>query len=403
MSAPWRERLRRWTVEPRELDRPLRWQRRLAWLLAGLIALLLGQLLARFPRFVEVVYTEHAGQWIGRTLSAFTRWYPWSVMEVAVTVLLGWLLFGAARAIYHVVRGRRRLLNALACGALRLCALVGFILVSFYAVWGVNYDRADLITRLNWEQWATAPAAEAGAAELEKICAELVAAANREYELAMGGDDCGRPSSPPMSMADLDRDIDAAYVQVAQRLGLHPSFAVSRGPAKPVLNSWVMSAQLISGEYTPWTGEANYNRNIPPCNLPEVIAHEKAHQRGVTSEDEANFFGFLVCAFSDNAYARYSAYFMAQRQLLGELGRRDPEKMKALLRLRCPGIKRDVDAMNAYYNAHVGRVSRVQSRVNDLYLKANHVKGGVQAYGRSAALIMAFARSNGGTCVLPAP
>jgi hypothetical protein len=368
-----------------------------------MLMLALVELLSHFPRFVEVVYTEHIGQWTGRTLAFLTRWYPWSVMEVLVAALLVWLLVSAGRALYQVVRGRRRLVNALACGALRGGALVGFILVSFYIVWGFNYNRADLVTRLGWQEWAKGPEAEAGTAELEKICRELVAISNREYEQSFGSGDLGRPSAPPMPMAQLDRDIETAYGRVAARLRLHPSFAVSRGPAKPVLSSFIMSAQLISGEYTPWTGEANYNRNIPACNLPEVIAHEKAHQRGVTSEDEANFFGFLVCAASDNPYARYSAYFMAQRQLTGELGKRDMDRAKAVAKERCPGIKRDVDAMNAYYAAHKGAVSNMQRKVNDMYLKANRVKDGVQAYARSAALIMAFARSNGGSCVVPLP
>lgn len=206
-----------------------------------------------------------------------------------------------------------------------------------------------------------------------------------------------------MPVAALDRDIDTAYKRVAVRLNLAPSFAVSRGPAKPVLSSCIMSAQLVSGEYTPWTGEANYNRDIPAANLPETIAHEKAHQRGVTSEDEANFFGFLACASSDNAYARYSAYLLAQRQLLRELSRRDAELAKDAGKGRNPGVKHDLEAITAYYRAHAGKVSQMQTKVNDLYLKANRVKGGVQSYGRSAALIMAFARSNGGSCVVPMP
>jgi hypothetical protein len=280
---------------------------------------------------------------------------------------------------------------------------VGFILVSFYGLWGFNYDRPDLITRLHWEKWAKTPDGEEGTAELEKICRELMVQTNQDYRKTFNKDDLGHPSIPPMSMEALDRDIDTAYKQVGLRLDLDPSFAVSRGPAKPVLSSFVMSAQLISGEYTPWTGEANYNRNIPPCGLPEVIAHEKAHQRGVTSEDEANFFGFLVCASSNNPYARYSAYFMAQRQLLGELGKRDAERAKAVAKERCPGVNRDLEEMKRYYQSHVGKVSQMQTKVNDIYLKANRVKGGVQAYGRSAALIMAFARSNGGSCVVAVP
>ncbi len=403
MSGNFRDRVRGWMWEPRECDRPLHAMRCLVWLAAGVVSLVLAGVLARFPRFVEVVYTEHIGQWIGRTLAAITSWYPWSLMELVVALLVTWLLFLALRALWQVMRGRRRLLNALGCGALQTGALVGFILVSFYAVWGLNYDRADLITRLHWQQWAKTPEPDGETAELEKVCRELVAADNREYEHLFKSGDIGRPSTPPVSMAEIDRDIDTAYYVVAERLNLHPSFAVSRGPAKPVLASFIMSAQLISGEYTPWTGEANYNRNIPACNMPEVVGHEKAHQRGVTSEDEANFFGFLVCASSGNPYARYSAYLMAQRQLVGELGKRDMERAKAVAKERCPGVKRDLEEMNAYYRAHVGKVSQIQNRVNDMYLKANRVKGGVQAYSRSAALIMAFARSNGGSCIVPVP
>ncbi len=403
MSRPTCEGVRRFLFEPRETDRPLHLLRRLTWLAAGGVALLLAEILSHFPGFVETVYTEHIGQWIGRSLAALTRWYPWSVMEVVVALLALWLLQSALRALFQVLRGRRRILNALGCGILRTGALVGFVLVSFYAIWGFNYDRADLITRMHWQEWARVPDGDAGTAELEKVCRELVAATNQEYERAFDSKDLGHPSHLPMSVAALDRDIDAAYLRVADSLHLAPSFAASRGPAKPVLASFIMSAELISGEYTPWTGEANYNRDIPFCNMPEVIGHEKAHQRGVTSEDEANFFGFLVCAFSDNPYARYSAYFMAQRQLLGELAKRNADLAKTIAKERCPGIKHDLDAMNTYYRAHVGRISEIQNKVNDMYLKANRVKGGVQAYGRSAALIMAFARSNNGSCVVSQP
>ena len=41
--------------------------------------------------------------------------------------------------------------------------------------------------------------------------------------------------------------------------------------------------------------------------------------------------------------------------------------------------------------------------VNNTYLKANRVKGGVQAYGRSAELIVVFSRLNGGRCEISGP
>lgn len=379
------------------LDRPCRVRRRLLIMAAGAAFAALAQFLPSFPGFVERAYTEHLGQWAGRTLSAVTRWYPWSVMELAVMVLALWLLWSMGRALGQVLRGKRRLRNLLACGLLRGGALTGVVLFLFYAAWGFNYARADLITRMNWGQWAESPEESAAVEELERLCGELVDATNRAYERAMGSPDAGGPSSPPQTMAEVDRAIDEAYGVVAQKLGLHPSFAAPRGPAKPVLCSFVMSRLLISGVYTPWTGEANYNREIPACNQPEVIAHEKAHQRGVTSEDEANFFGALACITGTNPYLNYSGLLMIQRQLLGELNRRAPERAKPLIEKRHPGIARDIRAANDFYNAHAGKASEVQGKLNNLYLKANNVKGGIQSYRRSALLLLAYARRNGGT------
>ncbi len=75
----------------------------------------------------------------------------------------------------------------------------------------------------------------------------------------------------------------------------------------------------IVGIHFPWTGEADYNYTVPAFQLPHAIAHEKAHRRGVASEDEANFIGYLANALSDAPYARCSGFLFAQRQLLGEL------------------------------------------------------------------------------------
>ncbi|HPO29917.1 MAG TPA: DUF3810 family protein, partial [Candidatus Hydrogenedentes bacterium] len=57
-----------------------------------------------------------------------------------------------------------------------------------------------------------------------------------------------------------------------------------------------------------------------------------------------------------------------------------------------PGIRRDLQAAAAFYNRHAGRVSQVQHRINDAYLKVNRVKGGAASYGMSARLILAYHR-----------
>lgn len=399
-SVLWRLRLLVAPVEGKEQDRPLRFKGRGTLILAGCALPLVSRLLAAFPNAVEALYTERIGQGINRALTRISGLVPFSVVE-ALFLLLGlWFVASCSLAVYRVGLGKRHIGNAIACGVLRVGAVGAVLSVIFYVGWGFNYARADLITRMRWEAYAKGVSSEADLDDLGRLCEELISAGNRDYERATGCQDLGHPSAPPMPTAALDATLDKAYELVTRRLGLPASFGLSRGRAKPVALSAILSRLLILGFYSPWTGEANFNREMPACRLPEVLAHEKAHQRGVASEDEASFFGFLACISSDEPYARYSGYLMGQRQLLPELGKRDLQRLKSLLRKRDPGVQRDADAINQFREAHLGVASKVGLVVNNVYLKANRVKEGVKAYQRSAQLILVFARVNGGTCLV---
>lgn len=382
-------------------DRPLHWRLHVSLIAAGVLALLFARIGRSYPDVVEHVYTEHIGQWIGRFLAFLTHWWPYSLIEYAAFLLAVLFLVKSVDGIVAVVRGKRRIANLAARGVLWTTATLGAIVALFYVTWGFNYDRAPLLDRLHWQQWAQTQQGVEPRDELKRLCSELVDITNASYEQAFGSSDVGHPSDPPYWLEEMYADLDLAYTRVAQRLNLHPSFAISRGRAKEMLGySEVMSYMLISGVYTPWTGEANYNWQIPKCRVPEVVAHERAHQRGVTSEDEANFFGFLVSISSDQPYTRYSGYLMAQQQLLRELRKLDTDAATELIGKRIPGIKRDVEAIDAFRKAHAGRMSDFQSHFNDAYLRMNNVKAGVAAYQLSSRLILAFARQNGGSCIL---
>ena len=383
-----------------EKDRPLRLRRRVAIILASVAVTAAAWVLALFPRVIERVYTDVIGQLIGRALGRAASLVPFSVAEALMAVLVLWIVGAIALAAYQVARGRRRLKNAAVCGLLRFGAVVGGIVIFFYFAWGFNYARADLVQRMGWRAFAEKALAKPDAARLAGLCEELVAAGNGEYERAFGCEDIGRPSAPPLPMEKLDTVLNDAYARVAERLDLDPSFAIPRARAKPVLLSRIMSRLLIMGFYSPWTGEANYNTEVPACRLPEVIAHEKAHQRGVTSEDEANFFGFLACISSGDPYVRYSGYLMAQRLLLPELAEIDLTRAKDIIAKRFKGVQRDADAVRAFIMANIGVVSTAGRAVNNAYLTANRVKGGVRSYQLSAQLILVFAEINGGSCVL---
>lgn len=381
-------------------DRGLYVKRRGLITLIGVVVLAISWGLGQSADFVENVYADGFGQSVGRGLATVSGALPTSLAEVAIVLLSLWLLVHAGRAAWHVGWRKRRALNAVACGGLHFGAIAIILLALFYVFWGLNYSRAPLIERQDWTGHAKAPPdREAQAEELEALCEELVLATNQAYIVALGSEDYGGPSSPRTEWSNVDLAIDEGYRQVQSELKLDESFAVSRGRTKPVALSVLMNYLQIGGFYFPWTGEANYNRLQPEVSIPFVIAHEKAHQRCVTSEDEANFFGFLACTRSGDAYVAYSGYLFAQRQLLSEFQHLNQERAKELVAMRVPGVQRDVDHIRAYWTelqqGVSGQVGKASEAVNDAYLKANQVEGGIRSYRLSAKLLIVYARKEG--------
>lgn len=356
------------------------------------------------PHTVETFYSQGVGQWAGRTLSSVSGMVRFSVVEFAIVMLVLWLLTPGAIALVHVARGRRRLSNAVVSGALRSASAAGIVVTAFYLLWGLNYSRPDLLTRLGWDPLPEKPGAGTWSSidekELARLCSELVDMTNFSYIEATGTTDAGVPSMPRVSLAAMDAALDDGFERVTAELGLHSSFAKRRGPAKPVLSSGFLSALGIAGFYFPYTGEANFNQHAPLCQQLHTIAHEKAHQRGITGEDEANFLGFLACAYSTDAFTRYSGYLFAQRQLMTELVLRNRETAAILLQRRLPGVQRDMDWHRSFWDTYRGTPRSISVAMNNVYLKANHVNGGLRSYHRSAQLLIVFARQKGGTCLV---
>jgi hypothetical protein len=83
---------------------------------------------------------------------------------------------------------------------------------------------------------------------------------------------------------------------------------------------------------------------------------------------------------------------------MSALGRTAPGQRRRIAAERLPGVRRDLSDLSEFYARYRGpRVARrVGSAVNDHYLRANGVSGGVQNYQYSARLLVTFARENGG-------
>ncbi len=381
-----------WMGKRRSLldDRPLHATFRISLLIAGCAMPLITAFFARYPGFVERVYANSVGQIIARTLTGIFGLLPFSVVELGITVLILFVLLLALRGLIQLAARKRHVLNAALCGILWSGAVAGIFLITGYLAWGFNFARADLITRMHWSEVARR---DDGVGELARICTNLVDLANANFEAASGSKDPGKPSIPPKSVPAMDASIEEAYVRVGERLQLPSYFGLYRGQAKPVLASSLMSKVLVGGFYSPWTGEANFNVELPAHEIPQAIAHEKAHQRGVPSEDEANFFSFVACINARDPYVRYSGFLFAQQQLIGELSRIDQEKAKELVSRLDRGVQRDIEESKEFVDRHRGPISNVDAAVIDAYLKANRAPGGIESYAMSSRLIIVYTRA----------
>src|SRR2546421_2599 len=114
-----------------------------------------------------------------------------------------------------------------------------------------------------------------------------------------------------------------------------------------------MSHLGLSGFYMPFTGEPNFNAAQPDFDLPYVVAHEKAHQRGFAREDEANFIAFVVCVNSTNPYVRYSGYLNALN-VVGAFVSLDPQLNKSLFERVGEGPRNDLRARAAFWARYEG-------------------------------------------------
>lgn len=367
---------------------------------AGAAALGATALLSRTPEVADAVWGRGVGPWIAFFLSRVTELFPFALVEPLFAILLVARLVRAAAATRDVVRKRRKLGATLRSGALILARDVGIAIVLFYALWGLGYAQSPLERRLGWGDRPSSllGSSDVGAdvAELSRLAEEMVAAANEAYIALHGTEDAGAPTRRG-NVAALDAAVERGWRRAAETIDL-PSVAARRhGRAKRLLASPLLRRAGLSGFYCPFTGEANVNDSVPAVALPQVLAHEKAHQRAINREDEANFLGWFAAASASDPLVRYSAAIFAQRQLLHALLLVNESRARALILDRLPGVQRDVDDLRVYWRVSEGRTGQLAEHLNDVYLRTNRVSEGVASYGRSVELLLAWARLRGGS------
>jgi|GEM_PF-296019 len=233
--------------------------------------------------------------------------YPFSIMEIACTAAVIFLIYYIVYSIRSTSRRRNRW-KLLGKRILPIFVVAFYIWGIFCWLWNTGYHATGFAERYEFSNEG---------ATIEDLVAVTWLFAERANELS----------------ELVERDADGWYIadrskmftestRIYRNISLEfPSLDGRLYAPKPMLYSWLMSITGYSGMYFALTGESMINTQPPGAFMPMTVAHEHAHQLGIFAEDEANFVGILACVKSDNITFEYAGYISGLNYLLNALFR----------------------------------------------------------------------------------
>lgn len=177
----------------------------------------------------------------------------------------------------------------------------------------------------------------------------------------------------------------------------YPSLKGYYPDPKPVIMSSWMSDIDLTGLFSPYTIEANYNNDVVRYIKPYTICHELAHLQGYIREDDAGFIAYLACSNSESVELQYSGAMNALSFALNALySDSTEEEYQEILEKLPKKALADFIENQQYWQNHEGIAAQISSAANDTYLKANAQVEGVKSYGRMVDLLLAHYGLNNG-------
>lgn len=340
-------------------------------LLTALIVLVLVRLAIHFPGEVEKYYSSGLYPGISNIISMISSMVSFSIWDffwisVVVLVLSGFIL-----VIFRTIKLKWYLL--------RVIQLVLLFYSFFYILWGFNYFRPGIETRLGWEK--TRP----DEPSFRSVMDTLIKHTNEDYLKISASEYPG-----------LEKSVDESYRKNSHLLGIN--FHEGSKPKTIFLSSYFAKAG-ISGYFGPFFNEVHVNYYQLPLDYPFILAHEKAHQFGIANEAEASLIAFIVCANSPDQRLQYSGYMYLLLYFLGD-AQQMPDYHDYIHKIDKPVLK-DIRFREKYYDKlRNQKLEKFQDKANDLYLKSNNIHKGIKNYNQVVGLMLTWYKHSDHTIAL---
>ncbi|WP_439182326.1 DUF3810 domain-containing protein [Carboxylicivirga taeanensis] len=331
----------------------------------GVLVFILTRVALQYPHLVENWYSRGLYPLVVAALTAFSNLVSFSLDDLFYAGLITYLIINTILLLMR----RLRFLSFVK----RHLVTVAIVYSAFYVLWGFNYYRSQLNERLELQ------AAEPDVTELMQVFEWLINEVNESYTPIYTID---RPEVLRLIRKEYEAHADFLRVEV-EALEFKP---------KPISLSRFFAAATISGYYGPFFGETHVNSYMLPLGVPVVMAHEIAHQLGVTSEAEANFYAWYICSHSPDKRLAYSANLHLLRYFIYTCHRY--EGYRELAKKIRYEVRHDFYKSHRHWMALMNnKVELVATKVNDAYLKTNSVTAGIDDYDGVVKYVMDYKTS----------
>lgn len=299
-----------------------------------------------------------------------------SLTEVLAALLVLWLLYYIVKTIVILITRPQKLAH-LGKRLFVLLLVVLYIVAAYSWTWGAGY-------------YGTGLAVKTGLSADGITVGQLTDAA---YYFAMKANELSgqvRRDADGHFILDVEYDFELSKGVYANIVNEFPALSGTSYLPKAMMFSKLMSIIGFTGVYISLTGETNINVDAPGALIPATIAHEMAHQRGVNSEDEANFAGIAACITSNITLYEYSGYLSGLIYLTNALREADPDAAGALMATFSDGVIRDWNDNIEYWSRYESKAAEAVSAMYDGFLKSNGVELGVSSYGACVNMLVSW-------------
>lgn len=308
---------------------------------------------------------------------------PFSVIEVLIYAAVAIVIYCIVRLIISFVQSRK--LKVWNFFTYRLKKyLLNLVCIMLACLIILSMNCTILYHRLTFCVCANIQSRSHTTEELTSLCKLLIDDAN-ELAKEIETDENG-------IFTIGNTDINSTAIDAMLSLRTEYPFMPSYYPRpKPIALSRVMSYTNMTGFYSPYTIEANYNNDVTDLDIPHTVCHELAHLGGFIHEDEANFIAYLACMKSDSPAFRYCGTVSALISVMNACyANCDSDTYFEIISDLNDQTRADLTNQSRYWKQFETKVGEVTSTMNDTYIKLNGDAEGEKRYGMVTDLLLDY-------------